>query len=132
MYSPSARLAELVSTHLDDFFEAVEKEQVQVSTVGRGWVVILWGFGSRSYRWAACRHRHTHTHTHISSFDAATTHTHTHTHTAPYLELQVGLWQGDLHLQNLRLRSDALVRLLPQAPLTVHAGSVGSLHLKVR
>lgn len=30
MYSPSARLAELVSTHLDDFFEAVEKDHVQV------------------------------------------------------------------------------------------------------
>lgn len=44
---------------------------------------------------------------------------------------KVGLWQGDLHLQNLRLRADALTRLWPQAPVSMHEGSVGSLHLKV-
>lgn len=33
MYSPSARLAELVSAQLDNFFEAVEKEHVQVSAI---------------------------------------------------------------------------------------------------
>lgn len=43
----------------------------------------------------------------------------------------MGLWQGDLHLHNLRLRADALTRLWPQAPVSVHEGSVGSFHLKV-
>lgn len=38
IHSPSARLAELVSAQLDNFFEAVEKEHVQVSGMGCcGW-----------------------------------------------------------------------------------------------
>ena len=57
MYSPSARLAELVSTHLNDFFEAVEKEHVQVRSIVAcgvgGWIVWEidfggWGWGKGS------------------------------------------------------------------------------------
>lgn len=51
MYSPSARLAELVSTHLDDFFEAVEKEHVQVRSIvacGVGGWIGLGPVGRRS------------------------------------------------------------------------------------
>jgi hypothetical protein len=45
--------------------------------------------------------------------------------------VQLGLWRGDLTLQNLRLRSDALERLVLLTPLSVHEGSLGHIHLQV-
>lgn len=45
--------------------------------------------------------------------------------------MQLGLWRGDLTLQNLRLRSDALERLVLLTPLSVHEGSLGHIHLQV-
>lgn len=44
---------------------------------------------------------------------------------------QLGLWRGDLSLQNLRLRDDALERLVPLTPLALHEGFIGHLHLQV-
>jgi len=45
--------------------------------------------------------------------------------------LTVGLWQGDLTLQDLKLRPDALSRLWPLAPFAVHEGIVGHVQIQV-
>lgn len=44
---------------------------------------------------------------------------------------QLGLWHGDLSLQNLRFREDALMKVWPDAPVSVHEGVMGALRLKV-
>lgn len=128
MYSPSARLAELVSMHLDDFFEAVEKEHVQVRMwVGQGanaggpnW--LLKSIGDRWNEGRVGRGRLVY---------VVTLRYYSPPRPLSTPASQVGLWQGDLHLQNLRLRSDAITRLWPQAPIAMHTGSVGSIHVKV-
>ena len=44
-------------------------------------------------------------------------------------QLNIGIWAGDVHLKNLRLRSDALDAL--GLPVRVRSGSLGALRLAI-
>jgi len=45
--------------------------------------------------------------------------------------LQLSLWQGDLTLQNLRLRKDSFINVWPDAFLLIDEGIIGEIQLKV-